>query len=302
MQSNIEGLKASIKELEVGAKTYEKTQADLKERVKELNCLYGLSELLERENITLAKIHQELVEIIPPAWQYPEYTCARLVVSGRTYASERFQRTDWRQSAPVRANGKTAGTLEVCYLVEMPELDEGPFLHEERKLLNILCERLGRIHERYHSESELRKSTSLLVIQKAELERKNTTLQELLLQLEIERNRMESNIQSNVETILVPILDEMRIHGAKVPYVDLLFAGLKDLTSSFSTTLKSLYSILSPRETEICHMVKSGLISKEIGEIMGISSQTVEKHRSRIRRKLGISGEKINLASFLQSM
>jgi ATP/maltotriose-dependent transcriptional regulator MalT len=302
MASDVEELTAIIEKLEQGARVYETTQAALKERVKELNCFHGLAQLVEKENITLPEILQGTVDIIPPAWQYPEVACASLKLENRTYTTAGFQRTVWRQSAPIRASGNIVGTLEVCYIAQTPNAEDRPFLQEEERLLGSLCERLGRIFERYQSEKALSESRTLLRIQKAELERKNAALQELLLQLELERNRMESNIRAHVDTIMIPILTQMRTHGHDAAYIDLLSSEIIDLTSSFASTLKTDFSTLSPRETEICHMIKSGLTSKEIGTTLGLSGQTVAKHRSRIRHKLLINGEKINLVSFLRAM
>ena len=302
MSNKEKPLAKRIVELEVDVGSYEETQSALRERVKELNCLYGFAKLIEKENTSIPEICRGLVELVPPGWQYPEKTCARLTLTGSTYASVGFRRTQWRQAAPVKAAGTTVGMLEVCYLEEFPEFDEGPFLKEERNLINNLCEWLGRIYERYQSESELRKSRNLLEIQKSDLERKNVALQELLLQLEIERSKMQSQIHANVETILKPIITEMRLHTDASSFVEVLASSLDDITSSFSSTIRADFSMLSPREIEIANMIRSGLTSKEIGQMIGISDQTVEKHRASVRNKLGIKGKKTNLVSFLQSM
>jgi diguanylate cyclase (GGDEF)-like protein/PAS domain S-box-containing protein len=131
---------------------------DLGERAKELNCLYGISNLLQRPDISLEEILQGTVNLIPPAWQYPEITCARIVLGGQEYLTESFRETAWRQTNDIIVNGERTGAVEVCYLEERPESDEGPFLTEERGLINAIAERLGRVSERKQVEETLRES------------------------------------------------------------------------------------------------------------------------------------------------
>jgi diguanylate cyclase (GGDEF)-like protein/PAS domain S-box-containing protein len=135
-----------------------KRTRDLGERAKELNCLYGISNLVQTPNISLEEILQGTVNLVPPAWQYPEVTCARIVLGGREYLTESFRETAWRQTSDIIVNGERTGSVEVCYLEEKPESDEGPFLTEERGLINAIAERLGRVSERKHLDETLRES------------------------------------------------------------------------------------------------------------------------------------------------
>jgi PAS domain S-box-containing protein len=137
--------------------TLQQRTHDLGERIKELNCLFGLSKLVEEPDIDLEGILQGLVDILPPGWQYPEETCARIVFRNREFRTYNFRRTEWRQAAPVAVYGKPAGVIEVYYLEAKPELYEGPFLAEERRLLDALAEQLGRIAERIEAEQGLRR-------------------------------------------------------------------------------------------------------------------------------------------------
>jgi len=130
---------------------------DLGERVKELNCLFGLSRLDEEPAITLDGVLQGLADILPPAWQYPDTTCARIVFEGREFRTFNYRRTEWRQAAPISAHGQPAGQIEVYYLEEKPAAYEGPFLVEERRLIDALAQRLGRIAERIRAQEELRR-------------------------------------------------------------------------------------------------------------------------------------------------
>jgi len=127
----------------------------LHERVKELSCLYGISSLVEKPGISLEEILQGTAELIPASWQYPEVTCARLTLQGKEYKTQNFREAAWRQSSNIAMEGEPVGCVDVCYLEEKPESDEGPFLKEERLLVNSIAERVGRIAERRQLEEKL---------------------------------------------------------------------------------------------------------------------------------------------------
>ncbi len=86
---------------------------NLGERIKELNCLYGISRLVEQEKTTLDEILQGVVELIPPAWQYPEDACARIKLEDREFKTTNFAATAWQQSEAITVKGKKFGTVEV---------------------------------------------------------------------------------------------------------------------------------------------------------------------------------------------
>jgi len=115
----------------------------LQERAKELNCLYQVEEIASTAVLTLDEVLQGVIEAIPAGWQYPNVCTARITVDGNRLAADKFQETAWLQRAPIYAFGEPVGTLEVAYLEEMPQADEGPFLKEERKLLESIADRVG---------------------------------------------------------------------------------------------------------------------------------------------------------------
>ncbi len=139
---------------------------NLTERVKELNCLYGLSRLFENQSLTIENILQGVINLVPPAWQYPEVTSARIKLKNSEFKTANFQPTVWIQKQNIIVNQKRFGSIEVYYLEARPQFDEGPFLKEERNLLYVIAERLGHTIERkmaednvkflYHREHELR--------------------------------------------------------------------------------------------------------------------------------------------------
>ena len=115
----------------------------LQERAKELNCLYLVGELLSQSARPLEEIFRGIIEVLPPGWQYPHDCQARILFENLTIQPPDFQTTSWVQKASIVAQGETVGTVEVFYQREMPKSDEGPFLKEERKLIETIAERIA---------------------------------------------------------------------------------------------------------------------------------------------------------------
>lgn len=151
----LRGIGIDITERRRAEKALQKWTHDLGERVKELNCLYGISDLVQKEGVSLEKILEGTVNLIPPSWQYPEITCARITLEDQGFKTDNFRETAWKQTSDIRVHGRRVGTLEVCYLEERPESEEGPFLKEERNLINAIAKRLGRIVEYKQAEETI---------------------------------------------------------------------------------------------------------------------------------------------------
>jgi len=158
------------------------------------------------------------------------------------------------------------------------------------------------ITERKRTENMLKETAAKLQEQKSALEQKNIALSEIIAQIEVEKKKMKDDIAVNVNELLFPILEKLKLENAAGKYVDLLKTHLEELVSSFGRKIRGKRLNLTPREIEICDMIKGKLASKEISSLLNISSQTVEKHRKNIRRKIGIRKKDINLTSFLQSI
>jgi pyruvate,water dikinase len=115
----------------------------LQERAKELNCLYQVGELLSQLDRPLDEIFRKIIEVLPPGWQYPQDCQARIIFESRSIQSPDYKNTPWVQKANIVVQEEVVGSVEVSYLREMPRSDEGPFLKEERKLIDTLAERIS---------------------------------------------------------------------------------------------------------------------------------------------------------------
>lgn len=154
----IGGIAADISERKRTEQKLQKRTFELNERVKELNCLFQLTSLEEKPNITLMEIYEQAVNIIPNAWQYPENTCARLIIEDDKFQTENFRKTRWKKSDNIVVFGKAIGILEVYYFEEKSDVQIDPFLEEEEKLIGAIAEQLGRITERKRMKERLREN------------------------------------------------------------------------------------------------------------------------------------------------
>ena len=199
----------------------------LNERVKELRCIYDIADIAERPGMTLEKLYQEAAGILPKGWQYPETTCARISINGKMFETENCRDTPWKLSSDIKVLGARAGRVEIAYLEERPELDEGPFLREERLLVDAVAEQLGAITERKQAEKELRKHRDhlgeLVDSRTNELAKANQLLQGEI----IERKRAEEKLQElyQLEQRLRRELEEQM--GQRVEFTRALVHELK---------------------------------------------------------------------------
>ena len=111
----------------------------LKERAKELHCLYAVDELLGNRSREVTDLLQDLVTVIPAAWQHPEACSAQISLGGARYRTPGFATTRWRQSADLVIDGDVVGSLQVGYTPAVQPTEDNPFLPEEQKLLDTIA-------------------------------------------------------------------------------------------------------------------------------------------------------------------
>lgn len=140
-----------------------RAQAALGERVKELTCLYGIAQIVERASTSLAETLRSIVQLLPPAWQYPEIAAARIGLDGDSVATPGFRQSPYRQSAAVVIGSRPRGVVEVAYLDERPEFAAGAFLPEERKLIDAVAREVALIVERKEAGEETAKLQKQLI-------------------------------------------------------------------------------------------------------------------------------------------
>ncbi len=140
----------------------EKRTYDLNERIKELNCLYGIDEICTIPGITFADVFNETVRLIQSSWQYPEVTEAKITFEGEKYQSENFRKTKWLLQTDLIIDKRKAGSVDVCYLKKKPDVFSGPFLEEEIHLLQRIAKQLEKFIVRRRAEEDLIREHHLL--------------------------------------------------------------------------------------------------------------------------------------------
>ncbi len=136
------------------ALAHRRVQVDARERVKELVCLYGISKIAVNENLSIDETLSEIVELLPPGWLYPEAAEARIEFDGIDYKTKGYKKSKQVQSSDIIIRGEKKGVVELVYIRKMPENDIGPFLNEERDLIEAIAKELTFIIERKISLQE----------------------------------------------------------------------------------------------------------------------------------------------------
>ena len=155
-----------------------------------------------------------------------------------------------------------------------------------------------------HSQDTLLKSQRDLEMKKIQLEETNTALKVLIKNAEQEKLELEEAIAANILTLVEPHLDKLKRSGVdnrQASSIKIIESTLNNLVSPFVRTSIAMNLKLSPAEIQVANLIKQGKTSKQIAELLGLSSQTIDKHRSHIRKKIGVTNKDISLRELLTS-
>lgn len=134
----------------------ESAASELEERARALHCLYRIDEILGRRDITTDELVRALLAAIPEGFTHPEVCVACGRLRERRFEPAAFAPTPWRLAVPLVVQGETTGELEVYYTAPRPQRDEGPFLAEERRLLETIAEHLASVLARRRLRKAMR--------------------------------------------------------------------------------------------------------------------------------------------------
>ncbi|MFC1683684.1 PAS domain S-box protein, partial [Candidatus Zixiibacteriota bacterium] len=155
-----------------------KSTHDLGKRVRELNCLYAISKLIEKSGVRMEELLSETANLVLSAMEYPEMACARIRLDQSDFCTANFAESPHKITAHITVRGERVGSLEIYYLHERPDRDYGPFLKEEWDLINAVAERLGRIIGRKRTEEAFQ-------LEKAQFEQLFESAQEAIVVSEL---------------------------------------------------------------------------------------------------------------------
>jgi PAS domain S-box-containing protein len=153
--------------------------------------------------------------------------------------------------------------------------------------------------------TELEEKRNELLAKSRNLEDLNTALRVMLKQRAEDREELEQTLLTNIKELIIPNLEKLRKGGSEQSrriYHDLIASNLEEMFSPFSQKLSTRFRSLTATEVQVAHLIKDGKKSKEIADVMSVSSSAVDVYRYRIRRKLGINNKKVNLRSYLLSL
>lgn len=155
---------------------------------------------------------------------------------------------------------------------------------------------------RKHAEGTLREREQELKINTTRLEELNTALKILVKRRERDKLELEQRLLRNVRELVLPYvekLEESGLNSTQMAYLDIIKSNLDEVISPFSHRLSTEYLRMTPKEIDIANLIKQGKTTKEVAFLMKMSKRTVEAHRDRIRRKLGLRHKNINLRTHL---
>jgi len=302
----VETLRKRIAAMEAGHsgdRPQSELEIALRERIKELDCLYTISTLSEMHFQAPDRFLQSVVDCLPKSWQFPEHACARISYGDRQYITRNFTEGKWRMASEIIADGRLAGVVEVFYRKVVATSDTGPFLKEEYALIRAVAERVGSVMMHMKALSDLRAAHRAIQREHQALQEANIALRAVLSRLEEEKHGIKASIAANIQKVIMPIVFELELEvtGRQRSYATLLRRSLQEITSPFLTQIARDHVQLTPVEIAISTMIRNGLSTKEIAQLRCISPATVRRHRENIRRKIGLKNRKANLATYLQA-
>lgn len=153
--------------------------------------------------------------------------------------------------------------------------------------------------------TDLKAAEEALIKKSESLSELNTALRVLLKQRENDKNQLETSVLTNVKELVLPYLEKLKkgdLDRKNLSYVDILASNLENILSPFSRTISAKYMSLTSREIEVANFIKEGRSSKEISDLLSISSRCVDVHRYHIRKKLGLNKKHVNLRAYLNSL
>ncbi len=117
----------------------------LREREKELNCLYKVDEILGNQRLTLPEILEGIIRILPSGWRFPDLCHAKIIYGNYSYQTPGFLASPISDTCCIRSDGKIVGSIEVVYIRNVPKTEEGYFLEKEKMLIRSVADRIGQM-------------------------------------------------------------------------------------------------------------------------------------------------------------
>jgi PAS domain-containing protein len=161
LEAREQQLRAANQQLRANEEKLRTSNRDLEERIKDLNCLYGVANSIQKRD-SMDAVFQDVLHLIASSWHYQDIMRAKIRFDGREYFSAIFVETPWKLASDIVVGEEKRGSVEVYYLEQRRELDEGPFLNEERNLIDGIARTLSEAAERKEAQSTLARQRNSL--------------------------------------------------------------------------------------------------------------------------------------------
>ena len=216
-------------------------------------------------------------------------------------------------SVPMRVKGTVIGALQ------MVDKQVGRFDKSHGTLLETLADASAiaienaqlfaqanrEITDRKRAEKKLKDSEKALKAKSTALNEVNTALNVLLKNRGADQAHMEDVIVANVKDLVMPFLEKLgqsHLDEKQATYVDIIQANISNIISPFLRQIPMKFFDLTPTEIQVADLVRKDKTSKEIAHILNASAKTIEAHRNRLRKKLGLTNQRIQLRDYLMTL
>jgi PAS domain S-box-containing protein len=153
---------SDVTEKKKSEQTYGELTTNLNQKIKQLNCLYDITDISGVPGITFEEIMAKSLEIIPVGLRYSHDIGVQIAFDNKVYSSENFADSPWSYSVPIKVQKKKLGYVKVAYIEEKPNINKDPFHFSEKILLKNISEKFGKIIESKNLESTLRENQEKL--------------------------------------------------------------------------------------------------------------------------------------------
>lgn len=194
------------------------------------------------------------------------------------------------------------GFIRKKYLVL--DVHKAPFLNENKEMIGTVgC---GR------DVTNEKKVEKALKEREIELERKNLRLKEFNSALKIllekrdgDKKVLEEKLLMNIKNLILPYVEKLKttpLNNKQEVFLEIIQSNIEDILSPFAHNLSYKYLNFTPTELQVADLVKQGLRTKEIADLLNSSPETVSGHRKSMRKKLNLKDKKSNLRTHLLSL
>lgn len=184
------------------------------------------------------------------------------------------------------------------------DVHKAPFIDESREMIGTVgC---GRdVTSEKEIEKALKEREIELEIKNLRLEELNSALKIILEKRDEDKKVLEEKVLINIKDLIIPYVVKLKkttLNDRQEIFLEIIQSNIEDILSPFAHKLSYKYLNFTPTELQVADLVKQGLRTKEIADLLNSSPETVSGHRKSMRKKLNLKDKKSNLRTHLLSL